>query len=135
LQLEPHRRRPQASEQRVEAASSSEIAESVRNRNVRFPPIAVIRERWFDLWMRLKVGDRVRVSSAHFRAQGAIGVVISKRQASFGGGLKAALARAARTLSGREPVWVRFDQPQDDGDGDGPYVIATVDADALNRIT
>jgi hypothetical protein len=68
--------------------------------------------------MRVKIADRVQVSEAHHRAPGATGMIISKRHATFGGGLMGALARVGRKIRG-EPVWVRFDQPQGDDDGDG----------------
>jgi len=84
--------------------------------------------------MKLKIGDRVQVSQSYHWAKGQTGSVVSTRQGSFGGGLLQAIRRRLRIMRGVEPVWVRFDQPQIDPDGDGPYEIATLTPDALQRL-
>jgi hypothetical protein len=68
-----------------------------------------------------QAGQRVLVSTAYQWAGGAAGTVME---------------RAPRTVSALRGlvtfVWVRFDSPQLDPDGDGPYAEAEIDASFLH---
>jgi hypothetical protein len=81
--------------------------------------------------MRLRKGDRVRIRKGHGWPEGATGVVASTLSTTFGGGPLEALRRRWRTIRGREPVVIRFDEPQADADDDGTYQVAAVDPTAL----
>jgi hypothetical protein len=69
-------------------------------------------------------GDRVRVSENFFWAKGAAGTISAPPDAvtSLSGAWDGGLTRQEKSALGTHIVcWVRFDEPQFDADGDGPY--------------
>ena len=91
------------------------------------------RVAWLQRLNALMPGARVRISDKHHWAQGASGTVaeppdyvreltsdwVEYRRLSFS-------AQGPRVF-----YWVVFDEPHDDGSGDGPYSEAEIDADYL----
>lgn len=74
-------------------------------------------------------GTRVKVRPGHDWAHGAFGTiaeppnVLQDSDASWGW-----LTKSVKTLKGeRTFYWVRFDTPQHDADGDGPYSEGAID--------
>ena len=83
-------------------------------------------------------GDRVRVSDDFFWAKGATGTISEPPDAvvSLSGAWAGGLTRTETSALGEHIVyWVRFDEPQFDADGDGPYRGGQVWESALNLIT
>jgi hypothetical protein len=83
--------------------------------------------------MRLKAGDRVRVLESYHWAQGATGVVLPH----FGDESDTAdgVTSFVRTVEGpKEQVWVEFDEPQIDTEGDGPYAAAVIQISFLQML-
>ena len=83
--------------------------------------------------MTFSVSDRVRVSAEHHWAGGATATICLPPPSviSFASGWTG-LIRTVDSLRGPlEFYWVRFDEPQRDADGDGPYQEAEIEADAL----
>lgn len=89
--------------------------------------------------MCFAVGDRVRVKRSVAWPQGATGVV------SQPPGLVVEVARSDWPWTGHVRVthgpngsvqlhWVVFDQPEYDGDGDGPYAAAEIELAELESI-
>ena len=80
-----------------------------------------------------KPGDRVRISEAYHWAKGASATVANPPDfiTSLGDGY-VAWWREVDTLKGRRVfLFVEFDEPHDDGSGDGPYVHAEIDLEYL----
>lgn len=72
----------------------------------------------------------MRVADDYHWARGATGVIVSPPDevARIAAGWDGA-RRMVRAEAGAIPfVWVEFDEPQFDADGDGPYAAAEVDA-------
>ena len=87
--------------------------------------------------MKFAVNDRVRVSLEHHWARGASATICapSASVASLAGGWTG-LTRIVESLRGPLTFyWVRFDEPQRDADGDGPYSEAEIEASALDLIS
>jgi hypothetical protein len=86
--------------------------------------------------MRFKLGDRVRVSEEYHWAQGALGTIaeppdfakqLVEDQAPWGG-----LSRIVQGTKGPiEFYWVCFNEPQQDADGDGPYLGGEIESNAI----
>jgi hypothetical protein len=83
----------------------------------------------------LRPGDRVTVSPDYHWAKGATGVVATIPPEAAGPlGWTEDHRREVPTRRGVNVIhWVEFDEPQMDGDGDGPYHAAEIRADALAR--
>lgn len=86
--------------------------------------------------MSFSVNDRVRVSLDYHWARGAEATICSPPDyiSSLAPGWNA----LTRTIQGATGLltfyWIRFDEPQRDADGDGPYFEAEVDEAALSSI-
>ena len=86
--------------------------------------------------MNFALNDRVRVSLAYHWACGASATICTPPPSvlSFAGGWTG-LTRVVESLRGPLTFyWVRFDEPQPDADGDGPYHEAEIEAVALDLI-
>ncbi len=89
--------------------------------------------------MRFEVGDRVRVSESYSWAAGALGRVAEPPEAAREiAGDSEPWDDWWRVVQGRRgPIvfyWVEFDEPHDDGSGDGPYVAAAIEAEMLVKV-
>ena len=90
--------------------------------------------------MRFSSGDRVRVAESYSWAKGAVGTVELPPEA-----VRALVeeyhpydgcTRTVPTLHGpEEQVWVSFDEPQIDADGDGPYRGAEIPTNMLEAFS
>ena len=84
---------------------------------------------------RFSVRDRVLVRRDFHWARGASGTVSAIPPIlteMMAGDQVDAVSLAVPTLRGSKlQVWIVFDRPQRDGDGDGPYRAALIDASAL----
>lgn len=85
---------------------------------------------------RFNPGDRVRLRGHREFADGAIGTIAGSTSVRGDNGATLVEwpggSRLVSTRSGLKPYYlVEFDQPQDDGSGDGPYVAAEIDATSL----
>jgi hypothetical protein len=88
--------------------------------------------------MILQVGDRIRVSENYHWAKGALGIIsdppdFAKQLAdndSVWHGIRHLVKGSHGVI---EFVWVWFDEPQIDSDGDGPYKGAEIPIDAIIR--
>lgn len=72
----------------------------------------------------MNAGDRVQIRTEYHWAQGATGTIVDHLE-----------PRIVESLRG--PLlcyWVEFDEPQHDADGDGPYVEAEIEANALSLL-
>ena len=82
------------------------------------------------------IGRKVRISSECSFSEGIVGVVayspkVSPLAEDFGSNY----FRKVQTLKGKKFfVWVVFDEPQFDADGDGPYSEAEINIDNLEVI-
>ncbi|NEX92756.1 hypothetical protein [Caulobacter sp. 17J65-9] len=85
--------------------------------------------------MTFVIGVRVRVSEGHYWASGATGTVAAwpSFAAELGHGtLIDETVKLVPTRSGSmRTLWIIFDEPQFDVDGDGPYAEAEIPASAL----
>lgn len=82
-------------------------------------------------------GDRVQISTDFFWAKGAFGTVESPPAdvLSLSGPWTDGLSRQEFSALGENTAyWVRFDDPQLDADGDGPYRAGSIWESALERI-
>ena len=89
--------------------------------------------------MEYKVGDRVRVSESYSWAKGAVGRVAEPPAAvqEIAGDEEPwhHWWRIVQTRQGPKVFyWVEFDEPHDDGSGDGPYSGAEIEAEMLIKI-
>ena len=89
--------------------------------------------------MDYDVGDRVRISLRYHWARGAKGTI--QPPPEFVQDLEAdrdPWQGNRRVVRGRTRLitfyWVEFDEPQIDGNGDGPYPAGEIDAEALEPI-
>ena len=84
-------------------------------------------------------GDRVRISATYHWARNAIGTVAEPPEVAQQlvedhapwDGWHHLVEGVSRTI---EFYWVWFDEPQKDGDGDGPYRGGEIEADALTHV-
>ena len=86
---------------------------------------------------RFAAGDRVQVSDDFFWAKSAKGTISSPPDAVTGisGSWDGGLTRQENSALGANKVhWIRFDEPQDDADGDGPYREGSIWESALTRL-
>jgi len=89
--------------------------------------------------MDYDVGDRVRISPRYHWAKGAKGTIQAPPE--FAQDLVAdqdPWEGHCRVVKGRKRFikfyWVEFDEPQIDGDGDGPYSAGEIEVDMLEPI-
>jgi hypothetical protein len=86
---------------------------------------------------RFSAGDRIRVSDDFFWAKAATGTISSPSDAviAISGPWDEGLTRQERSALGTNTVyWVRFDEPQPDADGGGPYRGGQIWASALTPL-
>lgn len=85
-----------------------------------------------------EVGDRVRVEGHWEFPDGTTGTVIAPESFQLRLAAPGEWHGHCRTVVGRKgPIdfyFVRFDQPTDDGSGDGPYWASEIEADCLRAI-
>jgi hypothetical protein len=81
----------------------------------------------------LSAGDRIKVSDKHYWAQGAEGMVTHHPPTvgEFFDGWRGVYREVPSLKGGLIFYWVKFDSPQLDGDGDGPYEEAEIDSNYL----
>lgn len=89
--------------------------------------------------MKFYLGDRVRISTKYHWAQNALGTVALppefpqqqvQDQAPWEG-----CHRFVQGVNRKiEFYWVNFDEPQEDADGDGPYMGGEIDAEMMELI-
>lgn len=82
-------------------------------------------------------GDRIRVSETFFWAKGALGTIAEPPDEvlTIGGQWSAQISRVEISALGEHTVyWVWFDEPQLDGDGDGPYRAGSIWETALTLL-
>lgn len=87
------------------------------------------------------IGDRVRTVGHYEWPDGTAGTIAPPQEVNLGLAKPGEWQGHRRTVQGRvRPilfyfvVFVVFDQPTDDGSGDGPYYAAEVDADYLEGL-
>jgi hypothetical protein len=95
-------------------------------------------ERWSvsRLMETFRKNQIVRVSTDHHWAKGALGTVAEPPAPvrTLTGDWQGCF-RMVKTLQGPAPYyWVNFDEPQIDGDGDGPYAGGEIDARYLSVV-
>ena len=80
---------------------------------------------------RFSVGDRVRIADSYHWAQGASGSVepFPAPQASLDGVFRHVPARNGVITF----AWIRFDEPQTDGEGESGYMEAEIDVAYLSH--
>jgi hypothetical protein len=86
----------------------------------------------------LFAGDKVRVSDEFFWAKGATGQIAAPPSAvtALSGPWDGGLTRQEKSALGTNTVyWVRFDEPQYDADGDGPFRGGQIWESALSVVT
>ncbi len=90
--------------------------------------------------MDYEIGDRVRISRRYHWAKGATGTVQAPPE--FVQELAAdrdPWEGHTRIVQGRVRLikfyWIEFDEPQIDGDGDGPYPAGEIDAEAIELLS
>jgi len=76
--------------------------------------------------LNLRIGDRVRVAETSLWAQGAAGTVGERLELGYDPEVP------ARIVDSMAAYWVDFDEPQMDGDGDGPYDGGEIDESDLS---
>jgi hypothetical protein len=84
--------------------------------------------------MNFSLNDRVQISTAHHWARGAVATICAPPAhiVSFAGGWTG-LTRTVASLRGPlKFYWVRFNEPQRDADGDGPYAEAEIEEAVLS---
>ena len=90
--------------------------------------------------MKFTVGDRIRISTEYHWARGATGTIESppepaKALAADGGEPWVGHHRFVKGVRGPiEFFWVMFDEPQRDGDGDGPYRGGEIEANMIEPV-
>ena len=84
---------------------------------------------------KFKIGDRVLLKGHWEFPDGTIGTISVPGQSQLNLANPGEWNGHLRTVKGRKgPIlfyFVNFDQPADDGSGDGPYFAAEIDADSL----
>ena len=93
------------------------------------------RGRQTDISKDFSLGDRIRISDEYHWAQGVLGTVIEPPGfvVNFADGWDG-LHRNVPSLKGMLTFyWIKFDIPQMDSDGDGPYHQAEIDSEYLIR--
>ncbi len=83
----------------------------------------------FDPSNGIRTGCRVRIADDYHWARGAVGIVAEPGDEVTD--LTGGWSDARRSVAGADQeltfVWVQFDEPQFDADGDGPYSAAEID--------
>ncbi|MEG3179348.1 hypothetical protein [Sphingomonas sp. LT1P40] len=87
--------------------------------------------------MKIEAGDRVQIADTFHWACGATGTV-KPYPASIADEMTGDLTNPVIMLvptmkSTKEQAWIVFDEPQIDGDGDGPYRAGMIDVAALTK--
>ncbi|MEW8508153.1 MAG: hypothetical protein AB2598_15760 [Candidatus Thiodiazotropha sp.] len=89
--------------------------------------------------MKIKIGDRVFIEG-HWNFPNTCTGTVSKPPKSAnkhmpGQGLKAGAKRVVKGKKGRIVFyWIKFDNPQLDSDGDGPYSAGEIEAEFIKLI-
>jgi hypothetical protein len=86
---------------------------------------------------QFSANDRIRISDDFFWAKGATGTISHPptEVTSISGSWDGGLTRQEHSELGRATVyWVRFDEPQLDAEGDGPYRAGSIDESAMTLI-
>jgi hypothetical protein len=89
--------------------------------------------------MRFQIGDRIRISPDYYWAKGATGHIAEPpefvRELVRHNQPWDRWRRIVQTVDGPiEFYWVVFDQPHDDGSGDGPYEGGEIEADMIEHV-